>query len=826
MKDEKRIKFIIVAIALVSLVIALTNFVMVGFLYRYSNDDCIWAETTHEGQRAFFIRAIVPDGMVDRAGILENDVLLKIDGRTFKTAMEAQFYINQFRGGHEVTYTIFRDGKVLEVDVVLRKNANTQVIIQSIVGFVFLFVGFMVVYTNPFQYMSRLFFYFMFVFFMFLFLNVSPPPNIFLSRFMGILRLIFVALWGPSILHFFLIFPRKWAFLKKRRWLIFIFYIPALAIFAVRMFVNIPNVILNAVIGIYMMAASASFFMHCSRITDEKEQRPLKIIKWGLLLGLIPLAALVFLNQLIIQILGLRIVFFAFSMMIWIPLTFGYAVMKYGLMDVSIVIKKSLIYSMVTVTFVVFYILFVVGLGGTLASQLGFKSQLFNFIFIGFTAIAINPVKNRIQDFVDRKFYRKRRNYQKMLLSLSQELPTLIQLNKILNMVSETLKKTLQVEKIVISVFESENNMYRVYNKEGVPESCECDFVEDAGGLSGLLIKRKDCISFYRIENDRDVSKLPSSDLHLLKEASIVLVVPMVYREELRGMILLGPKMSGEVYAQEDRDILLTVAGQTAVAVENARLYKQELERQREHEELELARKIQQDLLPNESPPMEGLEVWGCSSPATEVGGDYFDYIKKGTQSLLVFLGDVSGKGMPAALYMSKVQGMIQVAGAVYHSPKDIMKEVNRKIFEGIERKSFITMLSVLLDPGKKRAVICRAGHNPLLIFRARENRIEDVRPEGPGLGVVDGMAFDQKIEEVSVPFSTGDYFIIYSDGLTEAINPDRELFGEDRVHEIILKKEYSSPRELGELLMKSIGEYRQDAEQNDDITLVIVKIN
>jgi serine phosphatase RsbU (regulator of sigma subunit) len=393
-------------------------------------------------------------------------------------------------------------------------------------------------------------------------------------------------------------------------------------------------------------------------------------------------------------------------------------------------------------------------------------------------------------------------------------------------MVSETLKKTLQVEKIVISVFESENNMYRVYNKEGVPESCECDFVEDAAGLSGLLIKRKDCISFYRIENDRDVSKLPSSDLHLLKEASIVLVVPMVYREELRGMILLGPKMSGEVYAQEDRDILLTVAGQTAVAVENARLYKQELERQREHEELELARKIQQDLLPNESPPMEGLEVWGCSSPATEVGGDYFDYIKKGPQSLLVFLGDVSGKGMPAALYMSKVQGMVQVAGSIFDSPRDILMEVNRKIFEGIEKKSFITMLSVLFDPTKKCAVISRAGHNPLMIFRGRQNRIEDVRPEGPGLGVVDGMAFDQKIEEVSVTFSTGDYFIIYSDGLTEAINPDRELFGEDRVQEIILKKEYSSPRELGELLMKSIGEYRQDAEQNDDITLVIVKIN
>ena len=135
-------------------------------------------------------------------------------------------------------------------------------------------------------------------------------------------------------------------------------------------------------------------------------------------------------------------------------------------------------------------------------------------------------------------------------------------------------------------------------------------------------------------------------------------------------------------------------------------------------------------------------------------------------------------------------------------------------------------MISVLFIPEKKEAIICRAGHNPLYIKRSKANRIDVIQTAGPGLGLVKGEEFNKKIKEVTVQYNSNDYFILFSDGLTEAINPEQELFGENRVKEIILNENYSSPEELKDQLLKQVNDFRMDAEQNDDITMVIVKIN
>jgi serine phosphatase RsbU (regulator of sigma subunit) len=290
-------------------------------------------------------------------------------------------------------------------------------------------------------------------------------------------------------------------------------------------------------------------------------------------------------------------------------------------------------------------------------------------------------------------------------------------------------------------------------------------------------------------------------------------------------MILLGAKISGDIYTQEELDILLAVAGQTAVAVENARLYLKELQQQRAEEELKIARRIQQDLLPKDPPQVKGLEIAGCSLPATEVGGDYFDYILQDHRRLIVFVGDVSGKGMPAALYMSKVQGMVQMAGSLYHSPKDILKEVNRRIIHGIDKNSFITMLSVLFDLKKKQAIIARAGHTPLFLKKSNQKEAEVILPKGLGLGITSGEDFDRKIEEVTIPMQSKDFYVLFSDGLTEAMNPKQELFGEERVMDLLNQNHHLASQAFRDLLVSHAGKFRENEEQNDDITVVIVKV-
>jgi sigma-B regulation protein RsbU (phosphoserine phosphatase) len=150
---------------------------------------------------------------------------------------------------------------------------------------------------------------------------------------------------------------------------------------------------------------------------------------------------------------------------------------------------------------------------------------------------------------------------------------------------------------------------------------------------------------------------------------------------------------------------------------------------------------------------------------------------------------------------------------------------VNRKISEGLEKSSFITMLAILFDVDRMRALVCRAGHNTLFYKNASSGEIKVIRPTGIGLGIHRDRGFEKKVEELVFSFSGGDYFILYSDGLTEARNPDYELFGEERVMKIISASNYSSPAQLRDILLDEVAHFRKNEEQNDDITVVILKI-
>lgn len=196
-------------------------------------------------------------------------------------------------------------------------------------------------------------------------------------------------------------------------------------------------------------------------------------------------------------------------------------------------------------------------------------------------------------------------------------------------------------------------------------------------------------------------------------------------------------------------------------------------------------------------------------------GGDYKD-------KLLVVVGDVSGKGMSAALYMSKIQGMIQVIAPMYEHPKDMLIQVNRRIFEGIERKSFITMTLALFDLNRTEVLICRAGHSRALI--GVNGQLEYLRGGGIGLGLERGPIFESELEEAKRPLTKDSIFVFYSDGLTEAMNERNVQFGEETIYDIVNAKRRLSAQELQRTILTSVEEFRGAAEQHDDLTLVVVK--
>ncbi len=489
-------------------------------------------------------------------------------------------------------------------------------------------------------------------------------------------------------------------------------------------------------------------------------------------------------------------------------------------MDIEIVVKRSLIYGVITASVAAIYLGIVFGIGNLLRDVIGQNNPVLMVSAIVIIALVFEPLKQRVQNFVDRQFYRERYNYQKALVEFSQHLPTLMNLDEIMESVTSSILSRMHVKSVAICLYDADQIGCSTVMQKGISGS-DCDFQKGPRSLVALLECTRSPQVFYNLRHDQELD-LKDEDKQKILNTGIVLAIPMFSPDRLIGILHLGPKGSERPYSEEDIDLLQTVANQAAIAIENARLHKGEVEKQKIEEELNLARRIQQGLLPKESPKISGLEIAGVSIPAKTVGGDYYDFIQLDDRQLLVFVGDVSGKGMSAALYMAKLQGMIQFASRVYSSPKDILVEVNRRIYDGIERKSFITMIVALFDLSSRKVTICRAGHNPVLI--ASNGKTSYLKLKGMGLGLEPGSVFGNELEIFEDDLRPASLFFFYSDGLTEAMNEKREEFGEQRVLESIKNYHALSAEALNRSVIDAVIDYRGAAEQNDDITVVAVK--
>jgi sigma-B regulation protein RsbU (phosphoserine phosphatase) len=311
------------------------------------------------------------------------------------------------------------------------------------------------------------------------------------------------------------------------------------------------------------------------------------------------------------------------------------------------------------------------------------------------------------------------------------------------------------------------------------------------------------------------------AESELLFAEEIFTVVPMIIKSKIIGLLLFGVKYSGSEFAGKDIELLCAAANQAGVALENARLYESEVKKLTIERDLENARKIQESLLPKELPKLDGLEICGKMIPAMQVGGDYFDLIQVSPTKLFVIVGDVSGKGLSASIYMSKLQTMVQLYCVEESSPKDILVQINKKIYENIERNWFITVNLALIDTATKTIKFCRAGHAPLLIVN---NTINILQSKGIGLGLEEGKIFDESLEEIEIQFRHNEVYVFFSDGISEAMNEKNDLYGIEGLAEVIKNNNTKPVKEIMSEVMKSIETFRGNFEQNDDITIVLVK--
>lgn len=248
-------------------------------------------------------------------------------------------------------------------------------------------------------------------------------------------------------------------------------------------------------------------------------------------------------------------------------------------------------------------------------------------------------------------------------------------------------------------------------------------------------------------------------------------------------------------------------------------------ERERMQKELEIARNVQIGLLPKTNPDIKGFDISGTCLPAKEVGGDYFDFVTLAPKKLGIAIGDVSGKGVPAAIYMTLTKGILQSHADDTISPRLVLNKVNKLLYRNIEKNSFVSMFYAVLDINEKSLTFARAGHNPGIMIDQKNGKNQELSTDGIALGLEEGTVFNQKLQEQTIDMTSGDTLVFYTDGFTEAMNLVREEFGEERFVNLISSNRNKSAQELIDILVKSVQDFSENAPQHDDMTVVVVKI-
>jgi serine phosphatase RsbU (regulator of sigma subunit)/anti-sigma regulatory factor (Ser/Thr protein kinase) len=318
-----------------------------------------------------------------------------------------------------------------------------------------------------------------------------------------------------------------------------------------------------------------------------------------------------------------------------------------------------------------------------------------------------------------------------------------------------------------------------------------------------------------------DKLNLDSPALAALKAAQVKLVVPLLSQGELIGVVSLGRRRSEQDYSTDDRTLLNNLATQAGPAVRVAQLVRQQqLEAQaRERIELELrvAGLIQQTLLPREVPALPGWKVAAYYQPARAVGGDFYDFIQLADGRLGLVVGDVTDKGVPAALVMATTRALLRTAALQFDTPGQVLAQVNNLLCPDIPPKMFVTCLYGILDPQSGRLHYANAGHD--LPYAWSENTAAELRARGMPLGLMSGMSYEEKDKLIA----HGEGILFYSDGLVEAHNPQREMFGFPRLGQLLSGG--AAKADVIEYLLAERNAFTGPSwEQEDDTTLVVLQ--
>jgi phosphoserine phosphatase RsbU/P len=344
--------------------------------------------------------------------------------------------------------------------------------------------------------------------------------------------------------------------------------------------------------------------------------------------------------------------------------------------------------------------------------------------------------------------------------------------------------------------------------------------IEENAGLKNILLK------FCDIEHSTTTQDLLKQKAYRIAAAQLIqigitAIVPMHVQHKTKGMILLGERLRGGAYSRGDLEFLYSLGNLAIISIENAHLFKDTLEKQRMEDELNIAREIQQGLLPEKIPSIPGFDIAALTISSKEVGGDYYDIITRQNGEYIIAIGDVSGKGTPAALLMANVQAALRALAPHCTSVSETTGQINDLTCANTRSgNKFITFFWGILNAQTHKFSFSNAGHNPPYLMR-QNGKIESLEEGGLILGVFKTLT---PYAESSVTLSPGDVLVMYTDGVSEAMNQNEDQFTEEKLEEILKESTQLSAKEIIKKVQQALERHTKGTPQSDDITLVVLK--
>ena len=506
------------------------------------------------------------------------------------------------------------------------------------------------------------------------------------------------------------------------------------------------------------------------------------------------------------------------------PLAMAYAIVVHRAMDVRVFIRQGVQYLLATRGVGVLQILISIAIVIAAATMSEHSSVLVRILVIstGFALLAgIRGFAHRLRAWIDRRFFREAYETDVILTGLASQIRTMVETGPLLETVASRIAESLHVPGVAILL--DAGGSYRLAHAIGYATPPAIEIPGDGVTVNRLQKAQHTMVSFH--DADSWVQHASESERRALQELKAELLLPLSLNEKILGIMSLGPKQSEEPYSGTDIRLLDSVAAQTGLALENGRLTdairSEVAAREKQKRELEIAHEVQDRLFPQSYPPVPGLEYAGACRPAMGVGGDYYDFIPLSKTQLGIAIGDVSGKGIPAALLMATLRAFLR--GQTTQPQPDltlVMTNLNRLVYESSPSSKYATFFYGEFDCVTRELTYVNAGHNPPMVFR-KSGEVVRLETGGSVIGLMPVASFEQG----TIVLEPGDVFVGYTDGISEAMNAADDEWGEDRMIDCVRPSRELGAMPLIERLMVSADAFVAGAPQHDDMTIVVARL-